>query len=130
MADLSNIPNAFSHTLFHNYEVINLRILFAQAFDIQTTDYDLLNKFVIHRFNQYNAVNTEDYSLWDCIQIDFEKWESKYFNKLDNAIWKIFRDYYYHHEYWINYNIAPSKTYTIVMLKIFETDWNSKWTIE
>ncbi len=80
-----SIPSALSNALPHNQEATNLRILFVQGSDVQTADHDLLNMLVIHRFNQYRALNAEHYSLWSCIQIDFEKWEAKHFNELDNA---------------------------------------------
>ncbi len=40
-------------TLFYNPEVNNLKSLFGPSFNIQTADYDLLNKYVI-----YKSVNT------------------------------------------------------------------------
>ncbi len=58
-----SIPSTFSHALPHIHEAANLRILFAQGFDVQTADHDLLNKLVIYRFNQYRALNAEDYYL-------------------------------------------------------------------
>ena len=79
------ISSAFFNAFFYNQEVANLRILFAQGFNIQTADHDLLNKLVIDRFNQYKALNTKDYNFWNCIQIHFEKWKAKYFNKVDNT---------------------------------------------
>lgn len=40
-------------------------------------------------------MNIENYGLWKSIQIDFVKFKIKYFNKLDNAILRVFRVYYY-----------------------------------
>lgn len=54
-------PSSISSALLHNQEVANLKILFAQGFDIRTADHDLLNKLVIYKFNQYRACNAEDY---------------------------------------------------------------------
>lgn len=63
MSDFSSTLNP----LLHDYNATNLEILFAQGFNIQTAEYDLLNKFVIHMFNQYRALNAKDWSLWDWI---------------------------------------------------------------
>lgn len=69
----------------HDSETVNLKALFAQRFNVEITDHDLINKFVLHRFNQYVALNTKDYRLWDCIQIDFEKFEVRHLDKLDSV---------------------------------------------
>lgn len=43
--------SSISSTLLHNPTIANLKTLFTQRFKIQTADYDLLNKYVIHKFN-------------------------------------------------------------------------------
>ena len=49
--------------LLHNLEINNLTIFFGPNFDVQIADFDLLNKYVIYKFNQYTVGNIEDYSL-------------------------------------------------------------------
>lgn len=84
MAGPSSISSTPLPDLLYIPEVNNQKILFYPRFDIQTADYDLLNKYVIYKFNQYIAINIEDYSFWNFIQIDFTKFEVKYFNKFNN----------------------------------------------
>ena len=126
MAGLLSISSALSH----DPETAYLKILFAQGFNIQTADHDLLNKFVIHRFNQYAALDAEDYGLWDLIQMDFEKFEAKHFDELDSTTWRVVRGYCYPHGYWIDHNFGPGRTRTTVMLKAVEAEWNDEWTLE
>lgn len=101
----------------YNPEVYNFKTLFGPNLNIWEADYNLLNKFVIHKFIQYQVINIKDYSLWKSIQIDFVKFEVKHFDKLDNAILKVFKDYYYLYKVWINFNLGHNKTYNITILK-------------
>lgn len=59
MTGFSSIRSA----LLHNLEVYNFKILFGPSLNIQEVDYDLLNKYVVYKVNQYQAINIEDYSL-------------------------------------------------------------------
>lgn len=69
----------------HNLEVDNLNILFGPSFNICIADYDLFNKYIIYKFNQYAIVNIKDYGLLYSIQIDFTNFEAKYFDELNNT---------------------------------------------
>ncbi len=40
--------------------------------NLETADRELLNKFVLYTFSQYDALNFEDFNLWDAIQVDYE----------------------------------------------------------
>lgn len=73
-------------TFLHNFKPNNLKILFDNNIDIETTDHNIFNKYIIHKFNQYIAINAKNYSFWNCIQIDFEKSEKKYFDKFYDSI--------------------------------------------
>ncbi len=119
-------PSSISSVHSHDPEIVDLEILFANGMDIQTADHDNLNKYTIHRFNQYAAANAEDYGLWDCIQVDFEKFEAKHFDELDGPTWRLVRDYCYPHGYWIDHNLCPGRSHTTNMLKAVEADWNNK----
>ena len=59
MVGLSNNQSAF----LHNPEVHNFKILFRTSFNIQEADYNLLNKYVIYKINQYQIININGYSL-------------------------------------------------------------------
>lgn len=66
----------------HNPKIDDLKAVFAQGFNAQTANYYLINKFVVQKFNQYIVLNVKGYRFWNCIQIDFEKFEAKYFDKM------------------------------------------------
>ena len=87
MAGSSSIASTHSHVLSHDNEAADYKAFFAHGFDIQRVDTDLLNKWVTHWFNICIAANVEDYKLWVCIQIDFKKFEAKYFDMLDSSSW-------------------------------------------
>ena len=123
-------PSSISSALLHKPEAVDLKIFFANSMDIQTADHDILNKYIIHRFNQYAAANTEDYSLWNGIQVDFEKFEAKHFDEFDGPTWNLVRDYCYPHGYWIDHNFGTGKTRTTTMLKAVKAKWNDEWTLE
>lgn len=50
--------------------------------------------------------------------MDFKKFETKHFNQLENIIWKLIKDSYYSHKYWINYKFGLDKTCINTILKI------------
>lgn len=52
---ISSIP-------LHNPKA-HLKIFFDNSIDIKTTNYNIFHKYTIHKFNQYAAINTENYSL-------------------------------------------------------------------
>ena len=85
MAGPLSILNTHSHVPSHDNKTANLKAFFAHGFDIQTAVSDLLNKSVTHRFNIYIATKDKNYELWICIQTDFKKFETKYFDILDNS---------------------------------------------
>ena len=122
-------PSSISSAPSHDPEA-DLKILFDNSIEIETTDHDILNKYAIQKFNQYAAANAEDYSLWDCNQVDFEKFEAKHFDRFYGPPWKLVRDYCYSHEYWIDHNFGTGKTRTTTMLKAVKAEWNDEWTLE
>lgn len=86
------------HIFLYDQKVYDLKIFFCLCFDIQTIlYYDLLNKYVIYKFNQYTIKNIKDYSFGDFIQINLANFEINDFNEFDNVISEIIRDYYYLH---------------------------------
>lgn len=58
MVIVLSIWNAF----LYDFKV-NLKIYFDNSIDIETIDYNILNKYMIHKFNQYAATNAEDYTI-------------------------------------------------------------------
>lgn len=100
-----------------------------KRFNVQIADHDLINKFIIHRFNQYVVLNAKD-CLWNYIQIDFGKFEVKHFDDIDDSTWTIVRNYCYLHKYWIDYNFAPVRTCATTMMKTINKEWNNKWSLE
>ena len=118
MADSSSTSSA----PLHDSETANLKILLDNSTAIETTDIDTLNKYAIHKFNEYAAANTQNYSLWDCIQVDFERFKGKHFDQLYSSIWKLVRDYCYLHGYWIDYNFGTGKSRRTTMLKAVEAE--------
>ena len=123
-------PSKIRSVLSHDPEVHNFKIFFGPSFNIQKANYNLLNKYVVYKVNQYWVINIEDYSLWESIQMDFEKFVAEYFDKLNNAILKVFRHYCYLHGFWINLYLGLDKTYNTAMLEAVAAKWNNKWTLE
>lgn len=75
MLGLLNIRSA----LLYDPKVYDFKILFGLSFNSQEVHYNLLNKYVIYKINQYQIINIKNYSFWESIQIDFVKFEVKYF---------------------------------------------------
>lgn len=122
MTDFSSIRSIF----LQNSKVSNLKIIFKFSFNVQKVDYNLFNKYVIYQVNQYKAMNIEHYSLYKFIQIDFVKFEVKYFDKLDNITLRAVRDYYYLHKFWIDYNLGLNKIRNVVILEAVIAVLNNK----
>lgn len=121
MADPSIILNIHFYTPSHNNKAANLKFFFAYSFDIQKLDTDLLDQWVIHGDNIYAGTNVEDYELWACIQMNFQKFVTKDFDILDSSIGRRIREYYYLHRFWINVNNS-SKTFTTAILEAIAAD--------
>ncbi len=110
--------------------LVNPEILFRNGLNLETADRDLLNKYVPYTFGQYAATNTEDYDLWDAIQVDYEDWEEEHFNQLSGSTWKFLSHYCYTHGYWIDHNFGNGRTRATNMLKAIQSEWNNKWTLD
>lgn len=56
------------------------------------------------------------------------KWTLKslrqYFNQLENIIWKLIKDYYYPHKYWISYKFGLDKTCINIILNLVVIEIN------
>ena len=74
-----------SSTPLQDRKTANLTISLDNSINIETTDHDILNKYAIYKFNQYTAINAKDYGLWNYIQVDFKKFEGKYFDQFYNS---------------------------------------------
>lgn len=59
MSGFSSIFNFF----LLNHDITNPRFFFAQKFDFKMTNYDMINKYIVHKINQYTAANIKDFSL-------------------------------------------------------------------
>lgn len=82
------MPNSLniSSVLLHNFEPNDLKIYFDNNIDFKTTDYDIINKYMIYKFNLYIVINNKDYNLQDCIKVNFKKVKVKYFDKFNDFI--------------------------------------------
>ncbi len=124
-------PSSTSSIHSHDQEIVNLKTLFAQGFDFQRTDRDMINQYTTYKFNhEYAKMNVEDYCLWDSIQMNFAEFETRHFDELNNATWRVIKDYYYPHRFWIDHNFSPGRNRTITILTAVEADWNNKWSLE
>ena len=83
--------------------------------DLATADTDLIHKYVVYKFYQYEQLNIEDIGLWDVIQKDFKKFREEHFAQLPGATWSIVKDYCYTHEYWLDHNYRPNRSYALIM---------------
>lgn len=128
MADSSSVSSIFSES--YKPKTNNIKAFFVQEFNIITIGYDLINKFIIYKFYQYAAANVEDFSLWNCIQVNFEKYEIRHLDEPEGSTWNVIRNHCYPHRYWINYNFGSNKTCTTFMLDADKVNWNDEWTIE
>ncbi len=119
-------PSRIKSALSYDPEVHDFKVLFGPSFNVQEADYDLLNKYVVYKANEYRVMNIEDYSFWKSIQMDFVKFEAKHFDQFDNAILRVFRDYCYLHGFWIDFNLSLNKTCNTTMLEAVAAEWNNK----
>ncbi len=116
-------PLSTSSIHLHDQEVVNLKTLFAQGFNFQTTHRDMINQYTIYKFNhEYVEINVEDYCLWDSIQIDFAEFKTRHFNELNNTTWRVVRDYCYPYGFWIDHNFGSDKNRTTTMLTAVEAN--------
>jgi hypothetical protein len=102
-------------------------IFFQNGLNIETVDRHILNKYTRYRLSQYTALNVEDYELWICIQIDFEKFTQAYFAQLSESTWVDFLVYCYSHEYWIDDDTV--KNLSVNMMKTLNTEFDCQWAL-
>ena len=123
MANTINSPPHGSHAT-------DLEALFNSGIDLETADPTTIQKYVAYRCQGYADHNTQDYSLWNAIQIDFGDFKAEHFNTIDGQTWTLLRDYCYMHGFWIDHNFGPGRTRTTIMLKAVEADWHNEWTLD
>ncbi len=99
---------------------------------------ELLNKFVLYTFSQYETLNLENYNLWDAIQVDYENWKEEHFNQLSESTWKFLRQHCYTHGFWLKetsattsatsmlqaINSKPYEDWTMNQIRWIEERWN------
>lgn len=62
--------------------------------------------------------------------MNFVKFETKYFNQLDNVTLRVLKDYCYLYSFWIDFNISHNKTGNTTILEVVIVNMNNKWTLE
>ena len=83
----------------------------------------MINQYIIYKFNhEYVDINIEDYYFQNYIQLDFAKFEVRYFDELNNAIWRVVRNYCYKNGFWIDHNFGPNKSCITVILQVIITN--------
>lgn len=80
-------------------------------------DHDPINKFVVHRFNYYVALNARNYHLWNGICIDYENCGAKHLNNIGGHEWTISGGNCYEYKYYFDYNFGSSRTHITIMMK-------------
>lgn len=50
-------------TFLYNHNAANLKKFFVQQFNFQIIDYNIINKYIIYKINQYTTANIKDFSL-------------------------------------------------------------------
>lgn len=63
MTSFLSISSIQPFVLFHNNKIANLKVFFIYSYNIQTTNSDLFDKWITHKFNICVATNIEDYKL-------------------------------------------------------------------
>lgn len=63
MANFLSISSAHLYVLSYDNKVTNLKAFFPYGFDIQITKLNLLDKWIIYKFNICIAINVKDYEL-------------------------------------------------------------------
>lgn len=58
--------------------------------------------------------------------MEFEKFETKYFDNIDSFTWIIIKEYCYLYRYMIDYSFSPNQSFTTAMPKFIEANWNNK----
>lgn len=63
-------------------------------------------------------INIKKIRFWALIWINFPKFGTKYFDKLNNTHFKVSKDYSYLYQFWFNNNVNFTKTFKIFVLKV------------
>lgn len=62
--------------------VTNPETLFRNGLDLNNADRHIINKYVIYVLDQWAASNSEDYALWEGIQMEFSSWTQDRLNQI------------------------------------------------
>ena len=83
--------------------------------DLATANTDLIRKYIVYKFHQYDQLKIEDMGLWDAIDEDFKDFREGHFAQVSDAIWSIVKDYCYTHGYWLDHNYGPNRSCASIM---------------
>ena len=67
-------------------EVEDLHALFADGINLITASKSLINKYVQHRFAQYDVSDMQDRELWLGIRMNFENFTNQHWRQVDGNV--------------------------------------------
>jgi hypothetical protein len=90
---------------------------------------NLVNHYVIRRFQSYLINNVEDFALWESICYDFENFDFEIWNKLSQDNWNLIKRVCYTQRFWLNHADQKS-TRAAIMFKAFKNSYYDEWTLD
>ena len=127
MTDFSSVASS-AENAYDSIELTNN--FFLNDIDLKTIDVETIRKYVNYHLWMFAYDNCENHALWDNMQMIIEHFKKEHFNKLNSFIWRSLRNYYYRHDFWVDYNFDVDRTRAITMLKAVAFEWNDKWTLK
>ena len=108
---------------FFLFEVEDLHVLFADGIILITASKFLINKYVQHRFAQYDVSDMQDRELWIKIRMNFEHFTNQHWRQIDGNFWIEMLRFCYIHGFWVDWNMTISTT----MTKAVQNDYYYAW---
>ena len=83
----------------------------------------VINKYVQHRFAQYDVSDMQDRELWIKIRTNFEHFTDQHWRQIDENVWTKMLRFCYTHGFWIDWDMAIPTT----MTKAVQDDYYYVW---
>jgi hypothetical protein len=87
-----------------------------------------MRQYIIFRFERYAEQNTQNYDLWNSMNIDLNVFIEQHWDMLDSDTWTIVLKYFYSREFWLDHSENKNKR-VVTMTKAMNDDYYENWTL-
>ena len=122
-ANFFSVMNESEKPFFSISEMEDLHVLFVEEINFVTVSKFFINKYVQHRFAQYDVSDMQDRELWIKIRMNFEHFTNQHWRQIDGNFWTEILRFCYIHDFWVDWDMSVSTA----MTKTVQNDYYYVW---